>query len=555
MILLLLCFPSAIRSQVAATETCPRGALGSAVVAPQDLRSQNGVLRVNLALRSFRDAQGYFRYCYVDAEGHQAPTLRLQPGDLLILQLTNELSFVPQLTSAQETSSPDACVGSPMTIASTNLHFHGLSIPPKCHQDETIKTLIQPGDPPFEYRLQIPRTQPPGLYWYHPHPHGYSEAQVLGGASGALIIEGIERVNPLVAALPEQVFIIRDQPAPNSTPDPNKPGKDLSINFVLVPYPSYLPALIMMKPAERQFWRVLNASADTYLDLRLLFNGKPQQVGVVALDGVPLSYGDGGAQNRLLWESHLALPPAARAEFIVNGPPTGIQASLVTQRVETGPVYDADSPRPTSSTTSTVGQGDDDNTPPRPLATILTSTTASEPSFVVPASSVPIEERSLPPLARVTSVRQRTLYFSEKSQDPNDPTSPTLFYITEAGQTPTLFNPASPIPTLTVRQGEVEDWVIENRTQETHTFHIHQTHFLILARHGVPVEEPYLRDTVNVPYWDGFTPQYPSIKLRLDFRDPNLVGTFPYHCHILQHEDGGMMGTIRVEPALPVLEH
>ncbi len=100
-ILLLLCFPSAIRSQVAATETCPRGALGSAVVAPQDLRSQNGVLRVNLALRSFRDAQGYFRYCYVDAEGHQAPTLRLQPGDLLILQLTNELSFVPQLNNAQ----------------------------------------------------------------------------------------------------------------------------------------------------------------------------------------------------------------------------------------------------------------------------------------------------------------------------------------------------------------------------------------------------------------------------------------------------------------------
>ena len=102
---------------------------------------------------------------------------------------------------------------------------------------------------------------------------------------------------------------------------------------------------------------------------------------------------------------------------------------------------------------------------------------------------------------------------------------------------------------LRVHQGDVEDWLIENRSRETHAFHIHQTHFLILERHGVPVQEPYLRDTINVPYWDGFSPQYPSIKLRMDFRDPNIVGTFPYHCHILQHEDGGMMGTIRVLPA------
>jgi hypothetical protein len=37
----------------------------------------------------------------------------------------------------------------------------------------------------------------------------------------------------------------------------------------------------------------------------------------------------------------------------------------------------------------------------------------------------------------------------------------------------------------------------------------------------------------------------------MDFRDPDSVGTFPYHCHLLEHEDGGMMGLIRVEPADP----
>jgi FtsP/CotA-like multicopper oxidase with cupredoxin domain len=42
---------------------------------------------------------------------------------------------------------------------------------------------------------------------------------------------------------------------------------------------------------------------------------------------------------------------------------------------------------------------------------------------------------------------------------------------------------------------------------------------------------------------------YPAVRLRMDFRDPNTVGTFVYHCHLLDHEDGGMMGLIRVEPA------
>jgi FtsP/CotA-like multicopper oxidase with cupredoxin domain len=132
--------------------------------------------------------------------------------------------------------------------------------------------------------------------------------------------------------------------------------------------------------------------------------------------------------------------------------------------------------------------------------------------------------------------------------DAKDPNSQTIFYITEYGKVPAPYDPASTVPNIIVHQGDVEDWLIENRSQETHAFHIHQTHFLILERHGVPVQESYLRDTINVPYWDGFSPQYPSIKLRMDFRDPNIVGTFPYHCHILQHEDGGMMGTIRVEP-------
>ena len=121
-----------------------------------------------------------------------------------------------------------------MALTSTNLHFHGLTIPPVCHQDEALKTSIQPGDAAFEYRFRIPDNEPPGLYWYHPHIHGFSKAQVVGGASGALIIEGIERANPELAGLPERVLVIRDQDLLN--PDA-PPAKDNGLVCVPVPWP------------------------------------------------------------------------------------------------------------------------------------------------------------------------------------------------------------------------------------------------------------------------------------------------------------------------------
>lgn len=496
--------------------------------------------------RNFLDANGLMRYCYVSDKGVQSPTLRVHPGDLLILHLKNDLSLPSPPAPSHGHVMPDACAGGMMTVTSTNLHFHGLVIPPTCHQDDSLKTLIQPSDPAFEYRVRIPQNQPPGLYWYHPHAHGLSEAQVLGGASGALIVEGIEQVNKLIAGLPERVIVVRDQRVTDPRPDPKKPGKDLSLNFVPVPYPDYTLAVIQMKPSERQFWRVLNASADTYVDLKLLFNGKPQFLGVIALDGVPIGYEDGRPRNRVLWESHIALPPAGRAEFVVNGPAEGVPAILAAQAIVTGPITGPNAP---ASVTNTAG-GDDDNTPPRPLATIVVSTTAPDLPSVLPSSPVSLPTPSLLPLTSIKPVRERKLYFSEELQDPKDPNSPTIFSITEEGKIPKAFDPSSTTPDIVVHQGDVEDWIIENRSTESHNFHIHQTHFMVVESHGVPVNEPYLRDTVNVPFWNGYSSQYPSVKLRMDFRDPNIIGTFPYHCHILQHEDGGMMGTIRVEPAL-----
>jgi FtsP/CotA-like multicopper oxidase with cupredoxin domain len=541
---------------------CPRAAEGSPVPEPTDLRSQNGILKVDLTVRNSKDASGT-RYCYVSADGSISPTLRLHPGDLLILNLKNELADTNPATTATSHShahsvankNTDPCASGTMTATSTNLHFHGLTVPPVCHQDEALKTSISSGDAPFEYRFRIPENEPPGLYWYHPHIHGFSKAQIIGGASGALIIEGIERANKEVAGLPERVLVIRDQDLVNPNAPPAKsepvvprtlidrdgdaantgtgfgqPAKDLSINLVPVPFPDYQPAAIKMKPDERQFWRVLNASAITYLNLAVLFKRAPQLLGIVALDGVPLNQ-NGVAENAIEWRDHIGVPPGGRVEFIVKGPPLGTPGLLVTRTVNTG--------------------SGGENDPNRALATITAAADAPEPRSALAATPEPLAAPTLPWLGSVTPVRTRKLYFSEKLEDPNNPNSATTFYITVEGQTPTPFDPASDVPNIVVKQGDVEDWIIENRSTELHAFHIHQIHFMLVDWSGVPVNEPFLRDTVNIPFYTKQMLQYPSVRLRMDFRDPNAVGTFVYHCHLLEHEDGGMMGLIRVEPAEP----
>jgi len=539
-------------SPAALPDACPRPAPGSTIPEPEDLRSRDGVLQLDLTVHNYRQHDGSVRYCYVLADGSQSPTLRVNPGDLLILRLKNALTEFDSDT-VHPTHNPDPCTSGYMSLTATNLHFHGMTMPAICHQDEVLKTSIQPGDPPFEYRFRVPANEPPGLYWYHPHIHGFSKAQVLGGASGALIVEGIERANAQVAGLAERVLIIRDQDllnpdAPPSKSEPvvpkmlidrdgdsanngtgfGKPAKDLSVNFVPVPYPDYPPASLNMKPGERQFWRVLNASAITYLNLALLFNRAPQLLGIVAIDGVPLNQ-NGNPANAIEWRDHVGVPPGGRVEFIVTGPPAGVPALFVTRTVDTG-------------------QGGE-NDPNRALASVSADIHAPEPLSRLSSSPQPLPPSALPWVGNVAPVRVRKLYFSEKLKDPNNPNSATDFYITVDGQTPAAFDPASDVPNIVVKQGDVEDWIIENRSTELHAFHIHQIHFLLLNWSGTPVDEPFLRDTVNVPYFNGRMLQYPSVRLRMDFRDPNTVGTFVYHCHLLEHEDGGMMGLIRVEPA------
>jgi FtsP/CotA-like multicopper oxidase with cupredoxin domain len=272
-----------------------------------------------------------------------------------------------------------------------------------------------------------------------------------------------------------------------------------------------------MKPGEKQFWRVANSSTQAFLALQLLFGTTAQTIELISLDGVPVT-GDPMVTT-------IDLAPAGRAEFVVTGPPTGTTATFVDAGFDTGPVGNAN--------TFQV------------LADVVPTSTAQQqtPPSVIPAAPLPPVIQRFSGLAAMKPTVQRKLYFSEAALGTNPPVN---FFLTVDGQQPKLFKADEP-PAIVTKVGAVEDWVVENHTSEEHAFHMHQIHFLVVAVDGVTVTSPTLQDTVNVPYWSGKGP-FHSVTLRMDFRDPNIAGTFVYHCHVLFHEDGGMMAKIRVDP-------
>ena len=528
---------------------CPRSAPGSVIQQPPALSSQNGVLAVQFSYQTTTDFAGRNLYCFMTPDGLQNPTLHVKPGDHLIITVTNN---TPDLGFMMNLDAPNCGPGgNQMRLNSLNIHYHGTNTSPTCHSDEVIKTVINSGQT-FQYNVAFPTDEPPGLYWYHPHVHGIAEAAVLGGASGALVVDGIENVQPAVSGLRQRILVVRDQPTvqaqeqnlgEGSGGDPNGiPFQDVTINNISTnaqtdttqspPVTTYTPAILQMEPGETQFWRVSNSSSDSILDLQVRFDGVAQTFQVVAIDGVAVNSQDGAQPGGLLSEKHFRLPPASRVEFLVKAPSAHVQlAQLVTQNILTGQ------------------DGDDD--PNRPLFNI--QLTANEAATAAVASddrvgaftALNTNQQRFAGLATAPIAVKRVVFFDE--------IQPTTFFMAVKGQPEQVFNPNAP-PAITATQGTVEEWTVENHARENHEFHFHQLHFLVESQNNFAINKDapapgivgqYL-DMIEVPNWDGNPAHpFPSVTLRIDFRGHD-VGTFVFHCHILGHEDLGMMNIIQV---------
>jgi FtsP/CotA-like multicopper oxidase with cupredoxin domain len=429
--------------------------------------------------------------------GTVPPVIRASPGDVLNITYINDLP--PK-------SSESCAVGPCMNM--TNLHFHGFAVSPNAPQDDVIGMLAKPGER-LHYSVNIPRDHTPGLFWYHTHPHGESNRQVLDGMSGAIVIEGMERYVPRVAKLRERVLVVRGREiehdpkasdltrraevSPKGCGGEAEPAEEIfTVNGAIRPQ-------IEIAPGEQQFWRMVNASPDRYLDVQL----DGQSFEIVALDGMPLAYHDPKHPTRVT--DHLLLAPAGRLEAIITGPPTGAHATLRTRCVDTGPDGD---PNPEMVLADIVQ--------PRSAISHLNSRSRNRR----PAAYKPV---NLEPLQ--TTAPDFVVIFTE---DKNG------FYIN--GQ---KYSPAA-APMTTARVGTYQHWRIVNQSRELHPFHIHQAHFLAYAENRVALPNPVWLDTVNVPY-------HGTVDVIVDFTDPIIKGMSVFHCHLLNHEDKGMMAKILIK--------
>jgi suppressor of ftsI len=428
-----------------------------------------------------------------------APTIRATPGDVLKITYINDLPA----------KSTENCAVNPC-MNMTNLHFHGLTVSPNAPQDDVLGMMAMPGQT-LHYSVDIPRDHPPGLFWYHTHPHGESHRQVLDGMSGALIIEGMERYSPQIRQLRERVIVVRgrsiehdpkaaelrhqvDIPSKGCGGEAEKVEEVFTVNGATRPY-------IEIAPKERQFWRIVNASADRYLDLQL----DGQTFEIVALDGMPLAYHE--PKRPMRTADHLLLAPAGRLEAIVTGPPPGAHRVLRTLCVDTGPDGD---PNPGMVLADLVQHHPDRpgaNRKPEQLHVIHASPPLYKP--------VDIErlKKTAPDFAVMFTEDKNGFYINGRK-----------FALDET-------------PMTSVRVGTYQHWRIVNETAELHPFHIHQVHFLAYAENGVPLAHPAWLDTVNVPYRG-------TVDVILDFTDPVIKGMSVFHCHLLNHEDKGMMAKI-----------
>jgi FtsP/CotA-like multicopper oxidase with cupredoxin domain len=379
----------------------------------------------------------------------------------------------------------------------TNVHYHGMDVSPKLPNGDNVFIRIKP-DQSLRYDVPIPRNHPLGLHWYHAHVHGYVDDQIGSGVSGMLIVDGfIPEQYPELVGLRQRVMVFKDFTFPGFK-DGDARAKSLN-GFANPP--------IKARPGEWQIWELGNLGADAYFDMKL--DGHDlwliERDGILLLDPVRVS--------------HVFLPPGARAAVVVQAGSPG-EYRWRHLNVDTGPAGD---PNPATRLGTFIVSG-------KPVA--------ANPAIRERLRDGPARPNRIQPnsetVAKLPVNRTRYIDFSE-SADGN------TFFINNKEYKESRID-------TTTRVGQVERWVLRNYSQELHVFHIHQTEFLITKFSGSPDQTlgGGLRDVVNLPYAVNGKPGV--VEVKIPFTNPIVAGEFVYHCHLVQHEDAGMMANIRVLP-------
>jgi suppressor of ftsI len=460
--------------------------------------SEDGVLETTLRASYGPVELAGDEYETMNYEGSvPGPTLSVCPGDRLVVNYVNDLGDTPASWDAGVAPEAHEHGAGPEEGQLINLHTHGFHVSPEGNSDNVF--LEQAPGEEQTYQYDLPEDHPPGMLWYHPHRHGYSEPQVYAGLLGVIDMRGGLDEAPEIRDIPTRTMVITSTQLGDGKVVPvqesETPKSPYFLNGELAPE-------IPIQPGEVQRWRILNGNDNAIVNMRL----DGHELYVLANDGNTLT--------RVSPNRRLLLGPGERREVLVQG---GEEGSYELESLPFAQFQHGD----------LAG------------STIATMTSEGEPvQDELPVGELPTDEWED---LRDAEVDQRhRIVYSEKEVAEGE------FEFLINGKT---FSPDRVDETMQL--GEVNEWVIVNDSEEWHTFHIHVNDFQVTGYNAknvpdVSIERPQdvaaedidPEDTVKIP---------PGGTVTMRTRPTDYTGEFVFHCHMLFHEDRGMMGTVTVE--------
>ena len=478
---------------------------------PKVLTSANGLLDVTLTGRPGVVDVGALRPVTTFTYDNVLPghTWEVSPGDTLRIDLVNDLPPLPHADPVDLTR--------PHAWTTTNLHTHGLHVSPAGNADNVFLS-IEPGETQW-YEIAIPDDHPGGLFWYHPHRHGGVCQQVRAGMAGAIIVRGEIDEVPEVCAAKEQVVVLQaielgdDYQLLDPIPNPSKQEAFFPRTQILYTVNGVLNPKITMYPGEVQRWRILNAAEGKFMALRLAGH----DLHVLAWDGLTLHAPD--------VVDEVLLSAGNRVELLVKAGTPGSYDLVLRPGSSQHPVAPGMAHGPATPTGAPVPSSE---LLVRPILTI--EVVGSGPEMALP-TALPAWDPPILPIAR----RRQVAYTVERDDDDE---------FIDFGIDGVPFDPAR--PPYRIKLGTAEEWTVTNAPdtkllEHAHVFHIHVNPFKVTKINGETLDTPLWRDTFVLTGNTGDSTTFES-----NFDD--FTGRFVQHCHVLSHEDLGMMEALEVVP-------
>jgi FtsP/CotA-like multicopper oxidase with cupredoxin domain len=453
------------------------------------------------------------------------PTLRVKPGDTLNVRLVNTLECPPgrdcrckpgPALHHEHVAMERGLLGDQPKASgfnTTNLHTHGLHVSPSGNSDNVLMS-VEPKCS-FQFKFQIPANHPAGTFWYHPHVHGSTAVQVSSGAEGALIVEGGLDLVPEIRAAQDRVLVFQQIPYKCNFQDAKdwscKPGQigrvesfdqqfgpgtwQASGRFTTIN--GEIQPVITMQPGEVQRWRMIHGGVRETLQLGVVGSlgaaPLPGWLNEIALDGL--------ATGEITPRTTVELEPGYRDDVLLKAPPSG------------GTYYLIDEKTPAEKSLQVVAE------PRKVLAVIKVQGPFRE--MKLPVSS---QLARFKPFKSITDDEVR----GRKIQE-------VVFNI--AGGQFTVNDKEFPGDTRVLELGKADEWHVSTKVAN-HPFHIHVNPFEVIETGPDGKERRYWKDTMLVK---------PGQPLVLRSRYETFDGAFVLHCHILDHEDRGMMQMVEIK--------